>query len=148
MQHPSDCRHPQFEKADGNQQSTVGGDGCKRLPPFSVLDSIMGFTLSSRTQKETETMAVHAKHIIVHGRVQGVGFRYFVQHVGNRMGLAGDVRNCPDSTVEIVVEGAAGKMADFIKQVEKGPPLARVERVDVADIPIRGTYGSFSIEGW
>jgi acylphosphatase len=93
-------------------------------------------------------MAARAKNIIVYGRVQGVGFRYFVQYVGNRMGLTGDVRNCPDSTVEITVEGDARKIADFIKQVEIGPSLARVERVDVVDIPIQGTYGSFSIEGW
>ncbi len=93
-------------------------------------------------------MAVCAKQITVHGRVQGVGFRYFVEHVGNRMGLRGNVRNCPDSTVEIIVEGDAGKIADFIRQVEKGPSLARVQRVEIVDIPVSGSYSSFSIEGW
>jgi acylphosphatase len=93
-------------------------------------------------------MAVCAKHIIVHGRVQGVGFRYFVQHMGNRLGLVGNVRNCPDSTVEIVVEGDAERIADLVKQVEKGPSMAWVRRVDVLDLPVQGTYGSFSIEGW
>ena len=93
-------------------------------------------------------MAACAKQITIYGRVHGVGFRYFVQHVGNRLGLTGDVRNCPDSTVEIVVEGEARKMADFIRQVKQGPSLARVERVDVVDIPVKGTYSSFSIEGW
>jgi acylphosphatase len=93
-------------------------------------------------------MAVCAKHIIVHGRVQGVGFRYFVQHMGNRLGLVGNVRNCPDSTVEIVVEGDAKRIADLVKQVEKGPSMAWVRRVDVLDLPVQGTYGSFSIEGW
>jgi acylphosphatase len=93
-------------------------------------------------------MAAHAKQIIVHGRVQGVGFRFFVQHVGSRLGLVGNVRNCPDSTVEILVEGTEGKIADLIKQVAKGPSLARVDRVDVIDIPIQGTYGTFSMEGW
>ncbi len=93
-------------------------------------------------------MVTQAKQIMIHGRVQGVGFRYFVQHVGNRLGLTGNVRNCPDSTVEIIVEGDARKIADFIKQVEKGPSLAWVQRVDVVDIPVQGTYGSFSIEGW
>jgi acylphosphatase len=93
-------------------------------------------------------MAACAKQIIVSGRVQGVGFRYFVQHVGNRMGLCGNVRNSPDSTVEIIVEGDAGKMADFIKQVEKGPSLSRVQRVEVVDIPMTGSYNSFLIEGW
>jgi acylphosphatase len=93
-------------------------------------------------------MAACAKQIIVHGRVQGVGFRYFVQHAGTCLGLTGNVRNCPDSTVEIVVEGDAGKIADFIKQVGKGPSLARVQSVDVIDIPMQGSYSSFSIEGW
>jgi len=93
-------------------------------------------------------MTVRAKHIIVHGRVQGVGFRFFVQHVGNRLGLCGDVRNCPDSTVEIIVEGDAGRIADLIEQVEKGHSLARVQHVEVVDIPVKGTYSSFSIEGW
>jgi acylphosphatase len=93
-------------------------------------------------------MAACAKSMIVHGRVQGVGFRYFVQHIGSRLGLTGNVCNCLDSTVEIVVEGDSGKINDFIKQVKIGPPLARVERVDVVDIPLQGTYGSFSIEGW
>jgi acylphosphatase len=93
-------------------------------------------------------MVVCAKQMIVRGRVQGVGFRYFVQHAGNRLGLCGDVRNCPDSTVEIIVEGNADKLADFIKQVEVGPPQARVQRVEVMDIPVKGTYRSFSIEGW
>jgi acylphosphatase len=93
-------------------------------------------------------MATQAKHIVVHGRVQGVGFRYFVQHVGTRLGVVGDVRNCSDSTVEIVVQGSEKKIAEFIKQVEKGPALSRVERVDVVDIPAQDTYNSFSIEGW
>ena len=93
-------------------------------------------------------MSAQAKQVTIHGRVQGVGFRYFVRNVGNRLGLVGDVRNCPDSTVEIVVEGNARKIAEFIKQVEKGPSLAWVQRVDIIDIPVRGTYGSFTIEGW
>ncbi len=93
-------------------------------------------------------MATQAKHITVHGRVQGVGFRYFVQHVGTLLGVVGDVRNCPDSTVEIVVQGSEKKVAEFIRRVEQGPALARVERLDVVDIPVQDSYGSFSIEGW
>lgn len=93
-------------------------------------------------------MAAHAKQITVHGRVQGVGFRYFVQHVGSHLGLEGNVRNCPDSSVEIVVEGNEKKIAEFIKLVEKGPSLAWVQRVDVVDIPAQGRFGSFLIEGW
>lgn len=93
-------------------------------------------------------MTVYAKHIIVHGSVQGVGFRYFVRNVGKGLGLVGNVSNAPDTTVDIIVEGEAGKLADFIKQVEKGPPLAWVQRIDVLDIPVQGKYSSFLIEGW
>ncbi len=92
--------------------------------------------------------STQAKLITVRGRVQGVGFRYFVQNEAARLGLTGNVRNCPDSTVEIVAEGNARAIADLIEQVKQGPRLARVERVDAVDIPVAGTYGSFSIEGW
>ncbi len=93
-------------------------------------------------------MAVSAKHIVVHGRVQGVGFRYFVQLAAMRLGLTGDVRNSPDSTVEIIVEGPARRIEEFIREVREGPPLSRVERLDVHDLPARGHYKSFLIEGW
>jgi acylphosphatase len=93
-------------------------------------------------------MSVQAKHIIVHGRVQGVGFRYFVYHTGSRLGLAGNVSNSPDGTVDIVVEGSPRRIAEFLREVEKGPPMARVERMEVHDMPAEGNYGSFSIEGW
>jgi acylphosphatase len=93
-------------------------------------------------------MAVQAKQIVVHGRVQGVGFRYFVRNAGMRLGLVGDVRNLPDSTVEIHVEGGASKIAEFIKLVERGPSLSRVQRIEVFDTAARGEYSSFLIEGW
>jgi acylphosphatase len=93
-------------------------------------------------------MAIQAKYIVVHGRVQGVGFRYFVQRVGLRLGLTGNVRNCPDSTVEIAVEGPAKQIADFVQEVEQGPPLARIEHLDIHDMQARGNYRSFLIEGW
>ena len=93
-------------------------------------------------------MTVCAKHIIVHGRVQGVGFRYFVQNIGRQLNLVGNVSNSPDMTVDIIVEGERGKVADFIKVVEKGPSLSRVQRIDVLDIPVQGKYNSFLIEGW
>lgn len=87
------------------------------------------------------------KRIIVHGKVQGVGFRYFTRDVGKILGLTGDARNLPDRTVEIIVEGNAEKIADFIEEVKRGPVLARVDHVDVEDIPARGGYHSFTIEG-
>ena len=92
-------------------------------------------------------MDIQAKRIIVHGRVQGVGFRYFVCKAGEQRGLTGDARNCSDGTVEIIVEGDAAKIVDFIREVERGPILSRVERVEITDIPARGAYDSFLMEG-
>jgi acylphosphatase len=99
-------------------------------------------------KKGIDVGSIQAKLITVHGRVQGVGFRYFVEYTANRLGLTGNVRNCPDSTVEIVAEGNAKGIAELIEQVKQGPRLAKVERVDAVDIAVKDTYGSFSIEGW
>jgi len=93
-------------------------------------------------------MTKKALHIVVHGRVQGVGFRYFVQHIGDRIGLTGNVCNCADGTVEIVVEGAPGQVDEFLELVKKGPRMAWVERVDIQEIPPTGNFNSFQIEGW
>lgn len=91
---------------------------------------------------------MQGKHIIVHGMVQGVGFRYFVQRVGQRLGLYGTVRNLPDSTVEIVVEGRANKVEEFVGEVRRGPSLSHVDRLDIRDVPPAGKYSSFQIVGW
>jgi len=92
-------------------------------------------------------MEIQAKRIIVHGRVQGVGFRYFVRKAGIEHGLTGDARNCPDGTVEIIVEGNAAEIAAFLKKVARGPALSRVKRMDIADITAQGAYDSFFVEG-
>jgi acylphosphatase len=94
------------------------------------------------------TMTVQARRIIVHGMVQGVGFRYFVQRAGKRLKLAGDVRNLPDSTVEIFVEGPPRKLEEFIEEVRQGPSMARVERLEIQEIQATGRYSTFMMEGW
>jgi len=91
---------------------------------------------------------VEARHIVVHGDVQGVGFRYFVQRAAARLGLTGNVRNCPDGTVEIVAEGESDRMADFISEVRRGPRVGRVDRLEIEEIPPGGRYRAFMIEGW
>ena len=93
-------------------------------------------------------MIKKAFHIIVSGRVQGVGFRDFVQHVGVRLGLTGNVCNCADGTVEIVVEGLPEQLDEFVNLVKKGPRLAWVERVDIHEIAPTGDFSTFQIEGW
>lgn len=70
-------------------------------------------------------------HAIVHGDVQGVGFRYFVQRRADDMGLAGWVRNRPDGSVEVLVEGNRAALARMLELLGRGPGMANVDRVDV-----------------
>ncbi len=91
---------------------------------------------------------MQAKQIKVYGRVQGVGFRYFVQKVAIKLGLRGDVCNSPDGTVEILVEGSPEDIESLIEQVRQGPPLSLVQKIDAVDVPVKGSYSSFLIEGY
>ena len=93
-------------------------------------------------------MATRAKRIVVYGRVQGVGFRYFVQHAGDRFGLKGKVWNRPDSAVEILAEGKHAEMDAFLLEVRQGPRMSRVDRLDVEDLPVGLPFKSFVIEGF
>ncbi|TMC38645.1 MAG: acylphosphatase [Chloroflexi bacterium] len=84
-------------------------------------------------------------HATVHGDVQGVGFRYFVQRKARDLGLAGWVRNNADGTVELVAEGARDKLEDLRRAVEDGPRTAQVDRVDVQWSNGTGTLGGFDL---
>jgi acylphosphatase len=72
---------------------------------------------------------VEAAHWIVSGRVQGVGFRWFVQRAAQRIGVRGDVRNLPDGTVEVRAEGSADELGRLLSAVREGPSCGRVDRV-------------------
>lgn len=72
-------------------------------------------------------------NILVNGRVQGVGFRYFVSDVAKELELTGNVKNNYDGTVEINVYSKNREELDnFLAQVKKGPPLARVEEMQTS----------------
>ena len=64
------------------------------------------------------------------GRVQGVGFREWTRRTAERMGLVGSVRNRPDGSVEVQAAGSEDALGRLEAMLEKGPPLARVERVE------------------
>ena len=69
-------------------------------------------------------------HLIVHGRVQGVGFRYFVTCEARALSLAGTVRNRADGTVEVEAEGDPAALAQLAAVVRRGPTGARVAHVE------------------
>jgi acylphosphatase len=86
-----------------------------------------------------------ARRIVVSGRVQGVGFRWFTQAAAVREGLHGWVRNLPDGRVEISAEGDAEALDRFEHRVRHGPSGARVEEVEIVDVGATGSDSGFTI---
>lgn len=82
----------------------------------------------------------------VHGRVQGVGFRYYARTQAVRLRLTGYVRNLADGTVEVVCEGPVAALEAMETWLGHGPPGARVTSLDVRRRSYLGTYRSFSVE--
>lgn len=82
-----------------------------------------------------------AKHLVIHGRVQGVGFRESMRWEAERLGVTGWVRNRRNGTVEAVVGGSVEAVAAIVQWAHRGPPAASVTRVVVAEID--GTYAAF-----
>jgi len=80
------------------------------------------------------------------GRVQGVGFRWWVRSVADRLGLGGWVMNGPDErTVEVVAEGSVPALDELERLLREGPPGAVVERVEARRSPASGSYPRFQI---
>jgi acylphosphatase len=73
------------------------------------------------------------RHVIVRGRVQGVGYRAFVEHEALARGLEGWVRNRHDGTVEAVFKGDDEIVADMVEACRRGPFAARVDELDQRD---------------
>ena len=70
-------------------------------------------------------------HAVIHGEVQGVGFRYFLLDSARPLGLQGWVRNRSDGAVELVAEGERAKLELLLRAARQGPRHARVDTVDV-----------------
>lgn len=79
------------------------------------------------TAHETET-----RHLVIHGRVQGVGFRCAMVAQADRLGLSGWVRNCRNGTVEAIISGSAQALAGMLVWARHGPALARVDHLAVS----------------
>lgn len=84
-----------------------------------------------------------AKLFRVRGRVQGVGFRYFVEHSASALGLRGWVRNVDDGTVEVYALGTPAQLSDLSGLLRKGPRLADVRGVDETEAKTENHSGFF-----
>ena len=70
----------------------------------------------------------------LHGRVQGVGFRWWTRRTADQLGIAGSVRNLPDGTVEVRAAGPSDALQEFESRLRRGPRSASVERLERFDI--------------
>jgi len=85
-------------------------------------------------------------HMLIEGRVQGVGFRYFVLKWAQRLGVTGWVRNNFDGSVECEVEGDRSLVEEFIAKVKIGPTWSSVQDIKIDYKPYEGKYRNFDVE--
>ena len=82
---------------------------------------------------------------VIRGRVQGVGFRDFVQRRALALGLSGTVRNRPDGAVEVVAEGPEPALERLLEALRDGPGLAHVDGIEEQRGPAGGEFSGFRI---
>jgi acylphosphatase len=90
------------------------------------------------------------RHVTIRGRVQGVGYRAWVEHIATELGLDGWVRNRRDGSVEAVFAGPAEIVAQMVERCRRGPGSARVDTVDAQEasadmLNLRNTGEGFSM---
>jgi len=91
--------------------------------------------------------AVEARRFIVRGRVQGVGFRWFVEREAHILGIAGWVRNNSDGSVEVQAQGSREQLAGLRSRLRQGPRAARVDDVEELEAKPASGISAFRIEG-
>jgi acylphosphatase len=88
-----------------------------------------------------------ARRFVVRGRVQGVGFRWFVEREAHLLGIAGWVRNNSDGSVEVLAVGTRDQLLGLRSKLRQGPRASRVDGVEESDAtPVAG-LNTFRIEG-
>ncbi len=84
-----------------------------------------------------------ARHLVIHGRVQGVFFRGWAVETARGLGLAGWVRNRRDGTVEAVVQGDEVSVERFVERAKDGPPSAHLVSIEVGAEAVDGGLATF-----
>ena len=79
-----------------------------------------------------------ARHVLVSGRVQGVGFRWHARERAQELGLAGWIANLPDGRVEVWLEGEAEGVEAMLAWLRRGPSAVRVSGLEVVECAAAG----------
>jgi acylphosphatase len=91
--------------------------------------------------------ATQARRFLVRGRVQGVGFRWFVEREAHLLGIAGWVRNNADGSVEVLAIGSREQLLGLQSRLRAGPRAARVDDVQELEAKLIAGLTTFRIEG-
>ena len=91
--------------------------------------------------------AIQARRFLIRGRVQGVGFRWFVEREAFILRIAGWVRNNSDGTVEVLAQGTREQLAGLHSRLREGPRAARIDDVEVSEAQAVAGLISFQIRG-
>ena len=83
--------------------------------------------------------------VLIAGRVQGVGFRYFTRDAAKACGIRGYARNLADGRVEVVAQGQPAALEQFVKELSKGPPLSAVQECLTEWMDNPGYFTEFTI---
>lgn len=83
--------------------------------------------------------------VYVRGRVQGVFFRQFTKNAAQELGIGGYARNLPDGCVQVLAEGPKGSVEAFVQRLRRGPPMARVDSLEVEWKEPSGEFVDFAI---
>src|SRR5690348_12081600 len=94
------------------------------------------------TEKQIET-----RKFVIRGRVQGVGFRWFVEREAHMLGIAGWVRNNHDGSVEVLAMGTRDQLLGLGSRLRQGPRAARVDDVEESEAKTVAGLNTFRIEG-
>jgi acylphosphatase len=86
------------------------------------------------------------RRYLVSGRVQGVGFRWFVEREARLIGVGGWVRNLDDGAVEVLASGTNAQLGSLYEKLKEGPRAARIDEVEVEDAAPFTGYTTFQIE--
>lgn len=87
------------------------------------------------------------EHIIFHGRVQGVGFRYQAMYAARSFGLTGWVQNLPDGSVEMEVQGAPAGIGRMLNHLRSGHWI-RIDQMDMEELPVAAGERGFNVRGY
>ena len=86
-----------------------------------------------------------AQMVDVFGKVQGVGYRYYVQNIAVQYGVKGWIKNMEDGSVKSLLVGKQDSIASVISFMKKGPALARIDNLVARDYPLDETIKFFAI---